>query len=154
MRVIGVYEDVAAAKEGLRQLEYEGFERDSISVLLSGSSPEQGFLGDEVAEGALTGTAIGGLISAIAASALALPGIGVIAAGPVVAALGGAGVGAASGGVIGALLNLGFSEQEAADRSQQLQRGAVIVAVDIDRDAEATAKTLLSTTGASCVTVE
>lgn len=153
-RIIGVFKDKRIAAEAFEQLVREGFPREAISVLLSDTAEGRAFLAGEkssVAEGALTGTAVGTVIAALGAGALALPGIGVIAAGPIAAALGGAGVGAASGGLLGALVGLGIPENEATLRDEEVRSGGILVGVETSEETIATAEELLKSTGAASV---
>ena len=100
------------------------------------------------AEGAKTGAVIGGSLGAlagIAAIAGVIPVIGpIFAAGPLLAALGltgavgtaaaGAIAGAAAGGLIGALVNLGVSEERAKVYADRVSIGNVLVAVYSDEE--------------------
>src|SRR5262249_20680002 len=78
--------------------------------------------------GALTGSVVGGLTAA-AVTAL-LPGVGpVLAAGIFTTVLGYAGAGAAIGGILGALVGLDISEEEAVHYERAFKEGKAIVVV-------------------------
>lgn len=150
-RIIGIFPTYQSARDAVEHLSHAGFSIDSISVLLADRPEAREYLmgpHGKPAETAVIGSATGGVLAAIVATALALPGVGVLAAGPVVAALGGAGVGAVGGGALGALVGLGIPENEAAVRTEELERGSVIVGVETNQDARAdVARGILATGG-------
>jgi hypothetical protein len=99
-------------------------------------------------EGATTGAAVGGTLGALAGIAAVvgfIPVVGpIFAAGPLLAAIGiggavgtaaaGAIAGAAAGGLIGALANLGVSEERAKVYADRVSLGNVLVAVYTNED--------------------
>jgi hypothetical protein len=142
--VIGVFSDPGAAEAAIRDLERAGFAPDQIGVVQRGASQFEGNTGvgdrdtpveEATTEGAVFGGLAGGVLGA--AAALMLPGIGpVVAAGVLGAALAGAGVGLATGGLIGALLELGVSEQDARRSEQAVRAGQTLLTVRADGRAE------------------
>jgi hypothetical protein len=104
-----------------------------------------------VVTGAASGAGLGAILGGAAGwlvgiGALAIPGVGpIVAAGPIAAALGvagttaaaGAGVGAVAGGLVGALTGWGFSESEARAYQQGVERGDILVAVELPDDEDA-----------------
>jgi hypothetical protein len=106
--------------------------------------------GAEVATGAATGAGLGAILGGAAGwlvgiGALAIPGIGpIVAAGPIAAALGtagataaaGAGIGVVAGGLIGALTGWGFSEAEAKAYQDGVERGDILLAVEVPDDGD------------------
>ena len=75
------------------------------------------------------------LAALTSAGALAIPGLNLVVSGYLVAAIAGFGAGAAGGGIVGALIGLGFPENEAKMVEDQLDEGSVLIAVK-PRDAE------------------
>lgn len=140
--IIGIYENLEQAHEVVNDLVNAGFNRNTISVVAQ--DPDERYSsyldrgtdggGEDVAQGAGIGAAIGGLGGLlIGLGALAIPGIGpVVAAGPIAAALAGAGIGAVTGGIIGALVDLGIPEEEAQIYAESVRRGNVLVAAQVD----------------------
>jgi uncharacterized membrane protein len=145
--VIGMFESRSEAEQAIEQLKSSGIRTDSISVAMkdmTSSSDLAGStgVGDLSAEGTtagmVSGAAVGTLVGlALVGSNIVLPGVGTfLVGGPLAAALTGAGIGAASGGLIGALVGAGIPEEEAAHYSSGMERGNVVLAVDVsDQDA-------------------
>lgn len=109
-------------------------------------------------EGAMSGAMVGGTIGGLAGLATIvglIPVVGpIFAAGPLIAALGiggaagtvaaGAATGAAAGGLIGALVNLGVSEDRAKAYEDRVQAGDILVSVNADESVNATTAMLES----------
>jgi hypothetical protein len=88
--------------------------------------------------GASAGVVAGGVLGALAASAIVVvPGVGLVVAGPVAAALAGAGMGGAAGGVIGALIGAGIPEERAAAYESALRTGGIVMGVSPRSDEDA-----------------
>ena len=106
---------------------------------------------------AVGGAATGGLIGLVAGvAALLIPGIGpVITVGTLATALGltaaGAGIGAAAGGLIGALTDLGFSEEETNVYAEGIKRGSILVTVHTEDEERHEVADLLHEAGAADV---
>jgi hypothetical protein len=107
-----------------------------------------------VGNAAVGGAATGGLIGLVAGvAALVIPGIGpVISAGTLTTALGltaaGAGIGAAAGGLIGAMTDLGLSEEETDVYAEGIKRGGILVTVRTEEDERDEVEDLLEEAGA------
>jgi hypothetical protein len=143
--VTGLFENRFAATAVVDELIARGYDRNSISVLMSDSTKTKEFALENkthAAEGAGVGGAVGGVvggtIAAIAAvgTSLALPGLGLVIAGPIAAALAGAGAGGAAGGLIGALVGAGIPEHRAKVYEGGLKKGGILIGVEVDNDAE------------------
>lgn len=129
-RILAIYRDQSRASRAVRELEATGFERDDISVLAADSASGQAFMATERSaskKSALAGAAIGSTGGLLAAS---LVGVGAILTGPIAAVL----VGSVAGGLLGGLIGLGIPDNEAIARSQEIQDGAILVALDLRRD--------------------
>ena len=147
--ITGLFGDAQRASDAFQRLVESSFDPHEISVVRIDR-------GDQALEaipvehksgvpvGVTTGAALGGTVGLAGALALAGPiGLGLLAAGPIVAALQGAVIGVASGGLVGALAGLAFWWDE-PDLEQELQKGAVLLAVTAEGvRAEAARKALL-----------
>ena len=155
--VAGLFASRDAAERAIQGLRTAGFDAQRVSVMAR--DPERARdvaeeTGAEVATGAATGAGLGALLGGAAGwlvgiGALAIPGVGpIIAAGPIAAALGvagttaaaGAGVGLVAGGLVGALTGWGFSEAEARAYEQGVERGDILLAVEVPDDDSARAE--------------
>jgi hypothetical protein len=139
--LIAIFDDRMEAERAVRDLEADGFKPDDVGYVVRGSDVGQGGMitdtvGAKDSKGALAGAVTGGLaggalggILGAAATAL-LPGVGpIIAAGTLAMFLGYAGAGVAVGGILGAMMGLGISEDEARQYEQMFNEGKAIVAV-------------------------
>lgn len=148
--VVGLFRDPSEARAAVHDLENSGIARDKISVVSRG---EDGDVKDPTHEpnpATAKGAAIGGVAGAVLGiAALAIPGIGpIVAAGPLAAALTGAGVGAATGGMLGALHDMGMSDEEAQHWAEGLRRGGTLVAVHGGEELTDKAQSVLDRHGA------
>jgi hypothetical protein len=156
--VFGIYRDEASLRNGVDNLQREGFRVEDISVLFPSNQGTKDFAhekGTKAPEGATTGGVTGGIVGGVlgwlaGAGAIAIPGLGpFIAAGPIMAALAGAGVGGATGGIIGGLVGLGMPEYEAKRYEGLIKEGGILLSVHADNsDWVKKAKDLLERTGA------
>src|SRR4051812_35783399 len=114
--VVAVFDNHAAAIEGVHQLREDGFLPGQISIFAPDAREVEGFadeLGVRVIQasttGALAGGALGGLSGWIlGAATLEIPGVGhVVAAGAILGAIVGALGGSTVGGFIGMLVGFG-----------------------------------------------
>ena len=145
----GVYTDPEAANALIERLHREGYTSERIGVLSRDrwdDPPSDGTA--SIGAGAATGAVAGGVLGGVAgllvgAGLLAIPGVGpVLAGGYLASALGvgagtavlGAGVGAATGGLLGTLVGLGFTDEEAAYLDRELRQGRKIVIIRGDGD--------------------
>jgi hypothetical protein len=146
--VAGLFESQSMAQRAIEDLRTAGIDSGRVSVIARDKDRAKEVAeqtGAEVATGAATGAGVGAVLGAAAGwlvgiGALAIPGIGpIVAAGPIAAALGvagttaaaGAGVGVVAGGIIGALTGWGFSETEAKAYQEGIERGDLLLAVEV-----------------------
>jgi len=146
--VAGLFESPESASRAIQELRTLGVDPSRVSVIARDKERARDVAdqtGAEVATGAATGAGVGALLGAAAGwlvgiGALAIPGIGpIVAAGPIAAALGtagataaaGAGVGVVAGGLVGALTGWGFSEAEARAYQEGVERGDMLLAVEV-----------------------
>ena len=153
--VIGVYKNMAAAEEAVRQLDKGGFPIKQISIIgqdLQSEKEVHGFIttGDVAKSGAGTGAWMGGLFGLlIGAAFIWVPGFGpLMAAGPFAAALlggiEGAVAGAAGGGLLGALAGWGVSKQHIVKYEEHLKSGKYLVIAHGSQAEVEKAKNILS----------
>lgn len=165
--VVGVFSKREQAEEAVRALENEGFSEKEISIAAKDDRAErqggrgrgeQGYgfevgnmAGENVADGATWGGAIGGAAGLLAsAGALAIPGIGpILAAGPLAATLSGA----VAGGVAGGLIDMGIPENEGRRYEQDVKEGKVLCMVQADAEQARRAESILKSQGADEVKV-
>lgn len=141
---IASFPDRSKTESIVHELRARGIEDEQISSVYLDST---GSIKDEQTEqkiegGAMKGATTGGIVGAIAGLVVAngfLPGLGsVFVAGPlltnlfglggaVATALGGTVTGAVAGGLIGALTNLGVSEEDAQIYQDRLIKGDVVM---------------------------
>ncbi len=156
--VVGLFDYYSNADAAVKALQDYGLDDDHISVVTRDKDTgKQGSLGG-AKTGAATGAAAGGLVGLLAGlSALVIPGIGpVIATGTIASTLAttlgmtavGAGIGAAAGGLLGALVDLGFSPDEAEFYAEGVKRGGVLVSVETDEEDEGEISDILRGAGA------
>lgn len=140
---VGVYDTHAAAKQAIDELRAFGVSNADISYLYTDIDGDvtDSHTSDKVGSGAATGATTGAVLGAIAGLVVAngiLPGLGsLIVAGPLASALGftgaaamtvaGAATGLAAGGLIGALANLGISDEDAVIYQDFIKGGKVLV---------------------------
>lgn len=133
--IIGVFDDKDSAERALREIEDLGFTEEEISLVAKDEGDGDSFMDQNLADGAATGGAIGGL-AAIAASlgALTIPGIGpILAAGPIAAGL----TGVAAGGIAGSLVDMGIPQDRGDYYENEVKNGKILAAVDLmDADEE------------------
>jgi len=151
--VAGLFESQAMAQRAIEDLRASSVDAGRVSVIARDKDRARDVAdqtGAEVATGAATGAGLGALLGGAAGwlvgiGALAIPGVGpIIAAGPIAAALGvagttaaaGAGVGVVAGGIIGALTGWGFSESEAKAYQEGIERGDLLLAVEMQDNDE------------------
>lgn len=147
--IVALYDDFNSATNAVKDLVYNGFSRDNISLMSADSSGEYSRelnvqnIPTETAQGTGVGVGIGAVLGGIGGllvglGALAIPGIGpVLAGGPLASALSaiaGAGIGAAAGGLtgglIGALVDMGIPEDTAHYYAEGVRRGGTLVTLN------------------------
>jgi len=126
---VGVFSDLAQARQAIDELRRAGFNDDEIGFLTrAGTIEPENEQGERIAADAAGGGLIGGALGAVAA--LLIPGFGpAIAGGILIATLSGAAIGAAAGSIIGSLTGMGVPEEEARFYQKELEAGRPIVTV-------------------------
>jgi hypothetical protein len=135
--LVAVFDDRLEAEKAVRDLEAVGFKESDVGYAIRGSDVGRGGMitdtvGAKDARGAVAGAITGALGGGILAAAVtaALPGVGpIISAGMLAMFFGYAGAGAAVGGILGAMMGLGYSEEEARYYEQKFNEGKAIVSV-------------------------
>ena len=136
--LVAIFDDRLEAERAVRDLEVAGFDADQVGYAIRGTDVGAGGMitdtsGTKDGRGAIAGAVTGGLAGgALAATvtALLVPGVGpVVAAGALAMFLGYAGAGAAVGGILGAMVGLGVSDEEAQHYEKLFKEGKAIVAV-------------------------
>lgn len=137
--IVGVFADQAHAQAAVRDLKVIGIRDDQIGMIVRSSdrmpqtdtgSADSGTLAAEgAAVGAATGAGVGALW-ALGIAAGVMPAIGPVVAGGLLASvLASAAGGAATAGLLGALVGLGFSEEEATYYQNEVKAGRCLVTV-------------------------
>jgi hypothetical protein len=150
--VTGLFRDRDSAERAYSSLESRGYSRDDVNVMMSDTTRDSWFSGDDAGdsglgtkamEGAGTGSAIGGTVGAVLGAiaaigtSIVLPGLGLIVAGPLAAALAGAGAGGLTGGLIGALVGSGIPEEHAKHYEEGVKNGGMVMGVTPRSDEDA-----------------
>jgi hypothetical protein len=134
--VTAAFDSNVAADRAIQDLLDAGIPQGNISTLMSRATRERYYPEDRSGDAAGWGAGIGAIAGGlIALAALGVPG-GIMVAGPLAALLGGAAVGAVSGGLIGALIGMGIPEERARAYQTRIQRGGILVAVEVNTPAE------------------
>jgi uncharacterized membrane protein len=168
--VFGIFTDRDNAEDAIEDLKTAGYDAKEISIMMKETEEANRIAdntGANVTEGAVTGATTGGVIGAIAGllvgvGAIAIPGVGAfLVGGPIAAALGltgaaattvsGAATGALAGGILGALMGLGVPEEDARAYEEEINRGAVLIAVPTRAKHEEEARDILEDNGAERV---
>lgn len=154
--VAGIFSLSDEAQQALSDLRALGIDPERVSVIVRDPARAREVAAATGAE-VQTGVAAGGVIGAIlggaagwlvGAGAWLLPGIGaIVAAGPLAVAIGaaataqsialGAAAGSAIGALAGALAGWGFSEAEVREFEVRMQRGDLLVIVEVSDDDDA-----------------
>ena len=139
---VGIYSTLASADQAVGDLVAAGFTKDEISVVCSNEHIERHFEAFHHEDPAGTTTprnaAIGGAIGAtlgslsVAAGAAATGGASLLFTGGIAAWAGGV-----FGGLIGAMASRGVEPEIADYYNQAVQRGKILVAVDLTEEEEA-----------------
>ena len=134
---VGVFDTVAQADAAVRNLLGAGFTRDQLAVICSDKykehffkslptpKPAGSYTGEAVVAGGAIGATIGGL--ALAVTALATGGATLLAYGTILV-----GGGALAGSFTGAMTTRGFKKEIADYYDQAVQRGKILVAVELE----------------------
>lgn len=159
--VVGVFRSEERAREAINELKRQGFDEREISLIAkdhkgggregAGRSENEGLtMGEEnVGDGALTGSAIGGIAGLLAgAGALLIPGVGpIIAAGPLAAFL----TGVVGGGLVGSLVDFGIPEERGRHYEERVKRGDILVTLKAGEDETPKVSSVLKRFGAEDV---
>jgi uncharacterized membrane protein len=143
--VVGHYRSADDAERALHELEQAGFTKDDVSyVAPDATGVFQNRLRGRIEAGSGTAKGAGaGLLLGLAA--MAIPGIGpAVAAGPLAMAL----IGAATGGLLGALADMGVSEQHAKHWADRVSEGGSLLVVRTKDGNAARAEEILRATAA------
>ena len=133
--LVGVFPSRNEAEKAIDDLKQAGFDKDDVGFAIRGAEPG-GMLTDTALtkdaggaeRGIITGGLAGGIIGTLAA--LTIPGAGpILAAGVLTTALGFGAAGMATGGILGAMMGLGVSEEEAKVYENEFNAGRAIVTV-------------------------
>ncbi len=159
--IVGSFDSFAEASEASAQLVSAGFMQNDINIISNNTgrtgttdnvrAAETAPNDDSgVTTGALTGGAIGGAAGvAISLMGLAVPGIGpILAAGALATVLAGAGAGAVAGGLIGALTDMGVSDEDAHYYAESVRRGGALLTVRADDSRSVQVESILENCGA------
>lgn len=138
--VTAIFKTRQAAEEALKRLEAIGIRSEKVSMLVNDETRGHAFnieKGTKSDTGFTTGATVGGLAGAIvaglmSAGAIAIPGLNLVVSGYLISALAGLGAGAATGGLIGALVGMGFEENEAKFYEEELKDGNILLAVETE----------------------
>lgn len=156
--VVGLFETRAEAENAIRRIQANGTMPDAIGIAMKETTEASDLAevtgahdmsGEGATAGAVSGAAVGSLVGlALVGSTIALPGIGTfLVAGPLAAALTGAGIGAVSGGLIGGLIGAGIPEHEAEHYAAGVEKGHILVSVDVNDDQAAAVRQIFQEEG-------
>lgn len=154
--VVGVFDRAEFAEKAAREIKEQGLRTDDISILAknsdetdTGEGNRTGMTNDNISNGAVTGSVIGGLAGLlIGAGMVAIPGLGIIAAaGPITGLIGGA----ATGGIVGGLVDLGIPEKEGKRYESDIRSGKIVFTMKTDEDKVDRVSNILKANGAERV---
>lgn len=144
--VVALFRNLDSVNQGVEALNNYGISSSQISVMARENTVEvlahEKELQKETSEGIMTGAVGGasfGLFAGLIAGvgSLIIPGIGPVVAGSTLATLlgttaAGAGIGAVAGGaLLGGLVKMGVSQEDAQLYAEGIKRGGILVTVDI-----------------------
>lgn len=157
--IAGIFDSYERANDAYANLVAAGFDARQTSLLVSEKGRERIFTNatktnkgaHDAARGALAGAVgVGALAALVGALTAIIIGPGVLAAGPLFIALSSAAGGAVVGSLSGALVEAGFSHDEAGEYAEALEAGkAVIVIHDVEMSRADEARAILSGAGAA-----
>lgn len=125
--IYSVFWDEDDARDAVKALANAHFTQDEIGVLLSKADEEVvRELPVETQTHVPAGATVGAVVGALG-GALVLTASGFLAAGPFLLALEGALAGGATGSVTGALVGMGYWNEEIEAPEQELEEGAILV---------------------------
>jgi len=154
--VVGLFDTYSNADAAVKALQDIGVDDDHISVVARDNDTIEPKNAGE--KGAATGAVAGGLVGLLAGlSTLIIPGIGpVVATGALASTLAitfgltaiGVGLGATTGSLLGAFVDLGFSQRDAEFYAEGVKRGGIVVSVEADPGDEDDISSILHRAGA------
>ena len=161
--VIALFKNLDDANRALKALNEQGISNSQMSVMARENTIEalahEKELQQEASEGVMAGAVSGasfglfaGLITGV--GSLFIPGIGPVIAGSTLATLlgssaVGAGIGAVAGGaLLGGLVKMGISQEDAQIYAEGIKRGGILVTVDVSPEQTDTITHTLATAGA------
>ncbi|MDB5314806.1 MAG: hypothetical protein JWO26_3280 [Rhodospirillales bacterium] len=149
-----MFDTVAAAEAAIRDLEAARFDQSEVSIIRgnnttgtgSDTTADNSDAPDAAGTGASIGAVAGGAAGLLAAlGTIAIPGVGpIVAAGWLVSTLTGAGALALAGGLVGALIQTGVNESDAAVYAEGVERGSSLITVRTDEARASQAEMILS----------
>ncbi len=158
--VVGLFDDIARAKTAALDLEEAGIPHNDISLVANNEggryaptdtdTPTTTTTGHAIGHDALVGAEIGGVAGLLLGlTGFAVPGVGwVVGAGWIVTTIVGAGAGAMIGGLVGALTDVGVPAEDAAQYTEGVRRGGVLLAVKAQDDMAHRAAQIIGDDGA------
>lgn len=146
--IIGVFESRANAEQAVNSLRQQGFTNEEISIIAKKSQEEDVQYDDDIADGTLTGSTLGGIGGLLLGTGvLAIPGIAPIVAlagGPIAAAIGGA----IAGGITGGLIDWGIPAEESQHYEEEVIQGSILAIIRTDSGRVNSAAQILRQNGA------
>jgi hypothetical protein len=135
--LVGIFESRDEAELVLDELRQAGFDEKQIGFAIRGDDAVAGGAITDApltkdGQGAVKGMVAGGLAGGLlgAAAVLVIPGVGpLLAMGVLASVLGFGAAGVATGGILGAMVGLGISEEEARVYEKEFNAGRAIVTV-------------------------
>jgi hypothetical protein len=142
--LVGVFESRSEAEMALDELRQVGFDEQHLGFVIRG---DEAIAGGTIADatltkdgqGAVKGMVAGGVAGGLlgAAAMLVVPGVGpLLAMGVLASVLGFGAAGVATGGILGAMVGLGISEEEARVYEREFNAGRAIVTVHAGQRAQ------------------
>lgn len=148
--VMATFSSYKAANDAVEKLEVLDVDAGSIGIF----SNEEQLKSTTVEEGDAAATAAGVTVGGLAGlvlgvSAVTVPGVGpIIAAGSLATLVGSAVLGAGAGGLVGALVDLGLSEEAAETYLERVKTGNILLTAQVSDENESVARELLKDAGA------
>lgn len=141
--IVGAYSSKEKAINVINDLKDAGYRSEDISVI-GKDVDDDDFIHEETEEkvskstagGAISGGILGGVGGWLAGvTVLTVTGIGpLIVAGPIAMTLSGLVLGAGAGGLIGSLIGLGLTEEEALEYEERIKQGDYLIIVKDEKD--------------------
>jgi hypothetical protein len=136
---VGVFSTIPAADSVVEKLLAAGFRKEQISVICSNEAVERHFAafhhedpaGEHTPAMAAIGGAIGAALGGLTAvgAAIATGGVALLAAGGLALVTGGV-----FGGLVGAMMTRGVEKEIANFYDQEVQKGKILVAVEVEEN--------------------